>query len=266
MGLWQFMPATASRFQLQVTSWVDERLDAAKSTGAALSYLEQLYRIFGDWFLAVASYNAGEDRVQREMRRQGVVSYYDLVLPSETERYVFRIAAAKIILGDPRVYGFDLQPEELYKPFDSEKVEIEVERDLDLIALAQGSGMTYRTLRTRNPHLRESSLPKGQYELYVPSDKKKAVSAFIQGWNPTAMRGESRVTGVQPKASSAPAPKSAGDATEKRGGKTVHSVQNGETLSVIAQKYKVTVKEIQEWNELGNSVQIRPGQKLTIRK
>jgi len=204
--------------------------------------------------------------VQREMRRQGVVSFYDLVLPSETERYVFRIAAAKVILSDPRVYGFDLQTDELYEPFSTEKMGITVERDLDLIALSQACGMTYRALRTRNPHLRESTLPKGQYELYVPPDKRKDVSAFVQGWNPIATRSEPRSGGLQAKAAGTPVAKPPSEVNEARGGKTVHNVQNGETLSAIAQKYKVTVKDIQDWNQLGSSIQIRPGQKLTIRR
>jgi hypothetical protein len=258
MGLWQFMPATGSHYQLRITDWVDERQDPAKSTEAALTHLQQLYGVFGDWFLALAAYNAGEDRVKREMARQGVSSFFDLVLPSETERYLFRIAAAKVILSEPARYGFELESGELYEPAGSERVGMSVGRDLDLVAMAQGVGMTYRALRSLNPQIRNNVLPKGEYDIYVPSGKAGEITQFLGKWNSAAASGEPGTSATKV------ATKNEG--VGPRGGRVIHTVQAGETLSTIAQKHKVAVKSIQEWNNLGGSDQIRPGQRLTIHR
>jgi LysM repeat protein len=257
MGLWQFMPATGIHYRLRVTPCLDERLDPVKSTDAALSYLENLYRIFSDWNLAVAGYNAGEERVQRELKRQNAASFYDLMLPAETERYVFRIATAKVILTEPRRFGFELEPNELYEPFNAERLSVSLDRDLDLLALAEGCGVTYRAFRHLNPHLRESSVPSGQYDLYVSPEKAKVVSEFIQKWNSAGSRRASSPAPQKPPAKAAPEPQR---------GKVAHTVRDGETLWDIAQRYQVTVHSIQEWNRLGSSSHIRPGQRLTIHR
>lgn len=256
VGIWQFIQSTGARYQLEITNWVDERQDPIRSTEAALSHLDYLYRKFGDWLLALAAYNAGEDRIGREMERQNVCSFYDLVLPSETERYVFRIASAKVILSDPKAYGFELFPEELYEPFQAELLEVDLERDLDLIAMAQACGMTYRALRGLNPHLREAWLPKGRYRVYVPLGKAQEVQDFIK----------------RTAASAAQRPRHPPDrektpqVRETRRDRIVHKVQHRETLWDIARKYGVQVRSVQEWNQLSAAERIRPGQRLIIYK
>ena len=94
-GPWQFMEKTAKRYGLRVDSTIDERLNFEKATEAALNYLDELHRLFGNWGLAIAAYNCGEDRVAKSIEMQGVSNYYDADLPLETERYIFRILAAK---------------------------------------------------------------------------------------------------------------------------------------------------------------------------
>lgn len=258
VGLWQFIAGTGDRYHLRATPWVDERQDPAKSTEAALSYLQDLYRLFGDWFLAVAAYNAGEDRIQKEMIRQKANTFFDLVLPSETERYVFRIAAAKVILQDPAAYGFELAPDDLYVPLKTERMEVHLERgELDLIALAQGCAGTYRALRELNPHLRGSTLPPGRFEIYVPADKVKECSSLVKAAVSKEARGETKVA-------AAPGPEKKDAAKESGTKKVFHLVAAGETLWDIAQRYRVNVKAIQEWNQLGDKTQIRPGQRITI--
>lgn len=254
VGIWQFIQSTGALYQLEVNSWVDERLDPVRSTEAALSYLENLYREFGDWILALAAYNSGEDRVRREMDRQRVQSFYDLVLPPETERYVFRIASAKVILSDPEAYGFQLQPEELYEPFQAEAMELELDRHVDLIALALACGMTYRNLRILNPHLKESRLPKGRYRIYLPRGKATQVAGFLR----------SRGTSAAQKQSMPPRRETPQWARSSGREKILHKVQRNETLWEISQKYGVEVKWVQQWNQLGRSDRIRPGQHLVI--
>lgn len=258
VGLWQFIAGTGDRYHLRVTPWLDERQDPVKSTEAALSYLQDLYRLFGDWFLAVAAYNAGEDRIQKEMMRQKANTFFDLVLPSETERYVFRIAAAKVILREPAAYGFELAPDDLYLPYKTERLEVHLERgELDLIALAQGCADTYRALRELNPHLRGATLPLGYFEIYVPADRVKECNSAITAAVSKAARGETKVA-------AAPGPEKKEAAKESGTRKVWHLVVTGETLWDIAQRYRVNVKAIQEWNRLGDKTQIRPGQRITI--
>jgi hypothetical protein len=259
VGLWQFIPSTGSHYLLRATSWVDERQDPKRSTEAALSYLQDLYRIFGDWILAAAAYNVGENRILAEMQRQGVTSYFDLVLPSETERYVFRIAAAKVILSNPFAYGFELAAEELYDSPPVERLEVSVERgELDLIALARSGGMTYRAFRALNPQIRESILATGKFEIYVPADKAGEFASLLEGRRSVMSRGEGKTAGHSPSQPSR--------AKDPHAGKLTHHVRAGETLWEIAQKYKVNVKSIQEWNQLGGSGQIRAGQQLIIHR
>ncbi len=252
-GIWQFMPTTGGLYQLEITNWVDERQDPVRSTEAALSYLEYLYSKFGDWPLVLAAYNAGEDRVRREMLRQEVGSFFDLMLPPETERYVFRIASAKLILSDPKAYGFELDPEELYESFKLEVVELETGGDLDLAAVARACGITYRALRSINPHLRDSWLPKGNYRMYVPEGKGNQLKEFIRSKASSARpKPGLEATRTQPSKQSPP--------RETK----VHKVQEKESLWEIARKYGVQVKSLREWNSLSEEDKIRPGQRLVI--
>ena len=109
VGPWQFLRSTGRLFGLTVNQWVDERKDPEKSTVAAARYLKHLYSIFGDWPLALASYNAGEGTVLRAIKRQGTTNYWDLRLPRQTEDYVPQFMAVLAISRDPEKYGFDFQ-------------------------------------------------------------------------------------------------------------------------------------------------------------
>lgn len=255
VGIWQFIASTGGLYQLEISNWVDERHDPVRSTEAALSYLEYLYSKFGDWLLALAAYNAGEDRLRKEMARQEVNSFFDLMLPSETERYVFKIASAKVILSDPKAYGFELGPEELYESFGGELVGLELGGDLDLSSLGRACGITYRALRNMNPHIRESWLPKGRYRMYLPEGLVGCVQEFIRNKAPFSAAPKSR-----------PQPESAKTQPIKQTAREsiVHKVQQKESLWDIARKYGVQVRSIQEWNKLSAQEKIRPGQRLVI--
>ncbi len=245
-GLWQFMPTTGSKYQLLRKRYIDERRDPVKSTDAALAYLQDLYDMFGDWFLAVAAYNVGEKRIQKELKEQKVANYYDLVLPSETERYVFQIAAAKIILSNPKAYGFYLEPNELYEPLNFDQVDARVRCEkLDLISLAEACGMTFRSFINLNPHFRKSLVSRGRYTLYLPPEKSNDALEFINSCNQEYERNVVL-------------------SSYKHKKKIFHHVQPGETLSDIAKKYKVPMKAIQQWNRLKNSNLIYSGQRLII--
>jgi len=168
LGPWQFMGPTALRFQLKITPEVDERLDFALATDAALNYLSALRRQLGSWALALAAYNCGESRVQKELAAQRVDNYYHLDLPEETERYVFRAVAAKIVLESPGAYGFDIPPEGLYGPLQYDEAEAVLTQEIMVRSLAAACGTYYKAFRELNPWIRGASLPPGAYRFRLP--------------------------------------------------------------------------------------------------
>jgi hypothetical protein len=181
-GFWQFIVPTAQRFQLKANDKVDERLEFGASTDAALQYLQMLHRQFQNWALALAAYNCGEGRVQKELAAQGVNSFYYLSLPDETERYVHRILAAKIILEDPARYGYDLPPDQLYPPLSFEEVEFTAAQEVPVRRLAEACGSYYKAIKTLNPWIKGAVLPPGSYRLKVPRGTgAKFQEAYRQG-------------------------------------------------------------------------------------
>lgn len=179
LGIWQFIASTGRRYGLAVTPAWDERRNPERSTAAALAYLRDLYAQFRDWPLALAAYNAGEGRVEQALRRQGVASYYQLALPAETERYVFRALAAKLILADPERYGFQLQREQLYRPHEADVVEIQVRDRLLVTELARAGGSFYREIRELNPAILQDALPRGRYLVRIPKGRATQFTASI---------------------------------------------------------------------------------------
>lgn len=182
VGPWQFITATGKRYSLQRYSWLDERRNIEKASIAAVGYLSDLYQMFGSWTMALAAYNAGEARVARELKEQGVNNYFQLMLPAETERYYFKVLSAKIILSDPEKYGFYLPKEDYYQPSETDVVRIEVkESQLPIRTIAEANGSFYRELKKLNPELTEDYLPRGVYELYMPRRGQEAVYKVKRG-------------------------------------------------------------------------------------
>lgn len=191
-GPWQFMAPTAQRFQLKCNDNIDERLEFSAATDAALQYLQNLYQIFHNWPLALASYNCGEGRVQKEMALQGVNSYYYLSLPEETERYVYRALAAKIVLEDPARYGYDIPAGELYSPLEYDEVSITILKHAPVRRLAEACGSYYRAIKTLNPWIKGAALNPGTYRVKLP---KGTASRFEEAYR----RGQLEVeNGVKP--------------------------------------------------------------------
>jgi hypothetical protein len=171
LGIWQFIASTAKRYGLAVSSGWDERRNPERSTAAALAFLRELRQRFGDWPLALAAYNAGEGRIDQAMRHQGVSNYYQLALAQETERYVFRALAAKLILSEPERYGFEVAHEQRYRPYDADVVGIELRDRTAVTELARQAGSFYRELKALNPEIVDDWLAKGRYELRVPKGR-----------------------------------------------------------------------------------------------
>ncbi|MBI5521698.1 MAG: transglycosylase SLT domain-containing protein [Desulfarculus sp.] len=167
-GPWQFMEATGRAYGLRRDAYFDDRRNPEKATEAALGLLRDLHKSLGSWSLAMAAYNCGERRVRQEMAEQGVRSYYDLYLPYETMRYVFRIMAAKLILENPSAYGYCLPDDVLYQPLPADRVRLNLAGNLHLRSLGQATGTTVRMLKELNPELMTYMVPKGVHDLKVP--------------------------------------------------------------------------------------------------
>lgn len=156
-SLWQFLGGTATQYGLQVDGEVDERYNVEKATDAACKYFNAAYAKFGNWTAAAASYNCGMGGYNSQATYQQSQDYYDLLLPEETNRYVFRILALKYLISNAAKYGYIIQPQDAYKPFKSRNVTV-TETIPDLAEYARQNGTSYKMVKILNPWLRARSL------------------------------------------------------------------------------------------------------------
>jgi membrane-bound lytic murein transglycosylase D len=233
-GIFQFILATGRRYGLHVDSWVDERSDPEKAARAAASYLKDLYGMFGDWYLAMAAYNAGEGKVGRAIDRTGERDFWKLaakgVFRNETVNYVPAILAAMLISKDPRRFGFDFEYD---PPIEYETVRVEGPVHLKVIARCAGTDL--ETMQRLNPALRRRQTPPGTTDVRVPLGTSGATLAAL-----------------------AEVP-SADRALVSR-----HVVGKGETLARIARRYGVRVSALQQANRMGKRTVVRPGETLIL--
>lgn len=164
-GFWQLMKPTAKENGLEVNDNVDERYNIEKSTQVACQYIKASKERFGSWTLAAAAYNAGNYGVSKQQNRQEVHDYYDLLLGSETKRYVFRILALKEILSHPHEYGFEFNEKDLYHHIPVKKVKVDT-AVTDFAKFAKDFGINYKILKIHNPWLREAHLNNRSRKLY----------------------------------------------------------------------------------------------------
>ncbi len=165
-GLWQFIPSTAQAYGLEVNKYVDERYNTPLATKAACRMLKKLYRQYGNWQSAACAYNAGPTKISNEYEAQNADDALDLYLVEETQRYMFRILAAKLIFSDPKAYGFNLSAEQLYTPMQYNTVEVNtpIESWADW---ADEHGISYQQLREANQWIRNKSLPNKTGKTYT---------------------------------------------------------------------------------------------------
>ncbi len=170
-GYWQFIASTGKRYGLRIDHWVDERRNPVKATRAAARYLKDLYELFGDWHLAAASYNAGEGRIARAIRRYRTQDYWKLIeyrhLARETRDYVPKLMAAITLAKNPQNYGFSPQ---YMDPLDFTTVSVAGGEDLTRLAFA--ADVSYAELKRLNPELRRWVTPPDQleYALAIPTE------------------------------------------------------------------------------------------------
>jgi len=238
LGLWQFIPSTGYKFGLQRNKFIDERMDPEKSTRAAIEYLKELHRIFGDWATVLAAYNCGEGRVLKVIRSQNINyldNFWDLYerLPRETARYVPRFLATLHILNNPETYGLDMVSIDPPMAYET----VAVNKQIHLKNVAKSIHVDEETLRDLNPELRYRILPGDNYRLRIPPGGSDLLMADID-----------QIPVSHP-------PQRA---------YVYHRVRNGETLSVIARKYRTSVRSIMQANNLRRSNYIVAGKRLKI--
>lgn len=260
-GPWQFMTATARVYNLEVSETVDERYNIAKATEAACDLILDAYKQFNSWTLAAASYNMGHNGLQRAINRQGVSSYYDLHLNTETSRYLFRLLAIKEVMEHPKKYGFRYRKYHLYQPFAYDRVKVDTSIN-DLVAFAKKQGVTFKTLREYNPWLRDDKLmntSRKVYYFHIPkykdgkdetSGEEPVFEVPLQEESFTPDTGEARVRDLLN-----------GDVLELF---ATHIVKPGENYTSIAKKYKVRAGELIVWNGMKSDTDLKPGQELKI--
>jgi hypothetical protein len=167
-GPWQFMTLAARGNGLRRDGIIDERLSFDRSTEAAIGNLKRLYDKLGSWALAMAAYNGGETRLRRSIRDQKTTDYYRLNLPLETERYIFRIAAIKIVMEDPERFGYYLSSPGSYQPKRQDVVVLKTKHAVRLVELADAIGTDFKDLKERNPRFLRDYIPPGTHTLRLP--------------------------------------------------------------------------------------------------
>lgn len=235
-GVWQFMPRTGRQYGLKSNGVVDERSDPEKATRAAARYLTYLHEIFGDWYLVMAAYNAGEGKILRAMEKTGARDFWQLAstnaIRRQTQNYVPAFLASVLISKDPAHYGFDVV---LEPPLDFETVRLD--RPVDLRTLAAGVSLPYEDLQALNPELRSTVTPRETegYALRVPSGMSETILAAFAG-APTAVPPTFRT----------------------------HTAKKGETLPRIARHYGVSVTSLATANSLSPRAKVARGQEILI--
>lgn len=237
-GPWQFIESTGRMYGLKNDWWQDDRLDLEHSTRAAARFLKDLYKRFdGDWYLAVAAYNAGPGRVSQAIRASGSRDFWTLaeggVLRTETIEYVPKLLAALHLASDPQAYGFaDL---ELAEPIDYEVVKVETQTDLEVVAELSGAG--YQKIKELNPALKRWSTPPGvkNYQVRVPVGTAERFNRLYAD-----LPADQRVRYYR------------------------HQIKSGDTLLLLAKRYQIQVEDIIALNNISNPRALQLGHDLIL--
>jgi membrane-bound lytic murein transglycosylase D len=292
VGLWQFMYLTGKQYGLERNWYIDERQDPEKSTVAAAKYFKDLYKEFDDWYLVLAAYNVGWGRLERALKLHETSDYWQLYsLPKDTKNYIPYFLSAAIILKNPEQYGFKIPNS---NPLKYDKVTIEKSADLTVIAKAAGTKRS--TIQRLNPELRQPATPSnGSYKINIPLGRKdsfyKKFNALpdeqkfaVQKIEHRVRKGENFISIASKYRVSVADLQTINNISNinklsigqrlkipVKGGvysnypeKIIYKVKSGDTLGHIAEKYNTRAAEIRKWNNMGNSSNIYPKQKLSL--
>ena len=183
-GIWQFIDGTAKRYGLKKGLNYDERANFEKATDAALSYFQDNYNRFGNWALAIAAYNAGENNIELAIKLQKTRNYYELFLPSETMQYNYRAIIAYLVMSRPELFGFSFKDTDLYEWPDVNEENYSISNSQSVFEIARHFKISINELLWLNPWIKAPSgkklyrekvknfiIPKGTYRFKVPAKK-----------------------------------------------------------------------------------------------
>ena len=265
-GLWQFMIGTGKIYGLESNSLVDERRDPIKATWAAARYLKEMYDIYGDWNLVIAAYNCGPGTINKAIRRaNGETDYWKIYnyLPKETRGYVPAFIAANYVM----TYYCDhnICPMETNIPASTDTVQ--VNKNLHFEQIADLCNVPLDQIKSLNPQYKKQMIPGDSkpYTLRLPID---AISTFIDKQDTIyTHRADELFRNRKTVAVKdiTPATRKTTSAVAGKGNLTYYTIKSGDTLSTIARKYGVTIKDIQRWNGM-SSTKIAAGKRLKIYK
>ncbi len=188
-GYWQFMKSTGQKYGLEISDEIDMRNDLEASTRAACRYLKALKAQFGGWTEAAAAYNCGENGLEKRLNNQRQKSYYELMLNKETQRYVYRILALKLIMQHPQDYGYTVRRCDTYPELPYEEVTLDG-KDVDLVQFAVDNGTSYKMLRTYNPWITTDKLKNKAgktYKMRIPTKKGTEYNTITRGKHDTTV-------------------------------------------------------------------------------
>ena len=257
-GIWQFIPSTGTRYGLAQTTWIDDRSQPEKSTRAAARYLRWLHDHFaGDWLLAMAAYNSGENRVDSAIARCGYADFWELykrgLLPQETRNYVPCILSIIVISKNQKRYGFEVKTD---SPLNFETVDLPGQTDLKVVA--DLIGVPYESVQDLNAELRRGTSPAGErYTIKIPKGMKKQFEVAY-----AALPEEQRVRRITVPAEDV--------ADRYRSSYRVqvasYQVRRGDTLASVARRSGVSVQELAKLNRMSSRGELRKGQTVKVPK
>jgi membrane-bound lytic murein transglycosylase D len=284
-GLWQFMPRTGAEFGLKQDAYFDERFDPVKSTEASCRYMKQLYRIFGDWEMVLASYNTGPGNVKRAMRRSGGYNFWSIydALPKQTRHYVPQYVAMIYMMHYANDHGIFAEKPTYPALLDT----VQVSGYFNLFTFASMSGVSLGEIYEHNPQIISTSLPSyvQNYVLKIPShysqhihDNHVAIwdSCSKLPFNPAillANADSADSTGIATKITKIGGIVAASDETDdpetiiaRRPKKLFHVVRRNETLTAIANRYGVNQYDLKKWNKLRTTKLLRGARLIVIKE
>ncbi len=234
-GMWQFIPSTGKTYQLDQNWWMDERRDIIASTSAALEYLQSIYEMHGDWHLALASYNWGENAVARAINKNHAkglpTDYLSLSMPNETRSYVPKLQALKNIIAQPAMFNVSLDPIPNKPYFHS----VEVSAHMDVAIAARLAEMTIEEFLALNPAYNRPVIPdKGGANIVLPAEKVDVFMSNLEAHNKPLTNWQA------------------------------YTIKKGEKLDSVAKKHGLSVARLRQINGINAKMHIRPGHTLLV--
>ncbi len=237
IGFWQFTVDTGRKYGLVINARIDERRNVKASTEAATRYLKDLYDRFGSWTLAAAAFNMGEEGLTAEILEQGTRDYYQLYLPLETQRFLFRIMSAKLIFSEPEKYGFKLSSKDFYSRLSSDEVKIVCFHETPIRIVARAARTYFKVIKDLNPEIRGHYLAPGSHVVLIPEGTSAGFQSRYKEYVEKYLAARKE---------------------------QVYIVREGDNLSSIAERFAVPLPALLIWNRLDLSRPIHPGDKLVI--